>query len=73
MNFDDLYFWMAAATADFTFGMFDISEGLEEMAVVKADAQKQLKGRSCYGHLGGTFRRYAWGTAFYPPFGIGMV
>jgi hypothetical protein len=54
MNFDDLYFWMVVATADFTLGIFDISEGLEEMAVVKTNAQKQLKGRSCYGHLGGT-------------------
>jgi hypothetical protein len=53
-NFDDLYFWLVAVTADFTFGIFDIPGGLEEMAVAKANAQKQLKGRSCYGHLGGT-------------------
>jgi hypothetical protein len=52
--FDNLYFWSVAVTADFTFGIFDISGGLEKMAVVKANVQKQLKGRSCYGHLGGT-------------------
>jgi hypothetical protein len=52
--FDDLYFRAAAVTADFTFGVFDIPGSLEKMAVAKANVQKQLKGRSCYGHLGGT-------------------